>query len=295
MPRKPDPRIFAVLLGLLGLAAAVAPAALSPARASILPATARDGPTCPSPPAPSGAPQENRPASAGPHGALPARPIGYLETRAGHVVRTDGTGDVFGGGHHDDDEGAATRARASAGPLHRLSTNVPATLAPAASGDCRRPESSPNATGGVDAGTALPWISADPGQPLVATTPSKLTGSTLTMTGLRLEGIVQLPTADGTLTALKFSMHEAVTDDVALRPAGAPDRTVRFTADRLTVSGNVAFYATRFVGGLPGVKITLAPDRPLPVGVPILSPAAITVTDPAIDLAFVKSDTLSAR
>lgn len=225
-PRKPDRGTVAVLLGLLGLVTAVAPAALNPARASAVPATVRDGPTCPSP----GVPQGSPPGSSGPRGVRPA--------------------------------------------------------------DCDRPKSVPSATGG-DAGTALPWISADPGQPLVAAIPTKLTGSTVTMSGLRLEGIVQLPTADGPLTALKFSMQEAVTEDVVLRPPGPPDRTIRLAA--VTARGDVALYATRFVGRLPGFTITLAPDLPLPAGVPIMSPGAITFTDPAIDLAFVKSDTFSVR
>lgn len=229
-PRKPDRRTVAVLLGLLGLVAAVAPAALSPTRASAVPATVRDGPTCPSPPGP-GVPQGSPPASSGPSGVRPA--------------------------------------------------------------DCDRAKSFPGETGGADAGTALPWISADPGQPLVAAIPAKLTGSKLTMSGLRLEGIVQLPTADGPLTALKFSMHEAVTEDVVLRPPGPPDRTIRLAA--VTARGDVALYATRFVGRLPGFTITLAPDLPVPAGVPIMSPGAITFTDPAIDLAFVKSDTFSGR
>jgi hypothetical protein len=57
----------------------------------------------------------------------------------------------------------------------------------------------------------------------------------------------------------------------------------------------VAFYATRFVGRLLGIKITLTPDLPLPDGLPVTSPVPITFTDPSIDLAYVTSDTLTAR
>ena len=57
----------------------------------------------------------------------------------------------------------------------------------------------------------------------------------------------------------------------------------------------MAFYATRFVGRLLGIKITLTPDLPFPDGIPITSPIPITFTDPVIDLAFVDSDTLTAR
>ncbi len=212
VPRERDPRFLGVLLGLLGLFATMALAAPSPARASALPAPARDGPTC---------------------------PISGV--------------------------------------------------------DCARPRPSPNPSGGVEAGKPLPRIAAEPGQPVVAATPSKLTGSKVTMTGLRIEGIVDLPTADGTLTVLKFRMDQAVTDDFLLRTPGPSGRTKRFAADRLTVSGDVTFYTTRFVGRLPGIKITLAPDLPLPDEIPITSPIPIAFTDPAIDLAFVNSDTLTAR
>ncbi|RLK08960.1 hypothetical protein DER29_6837 [Micromonospora sp. M71_S20] len=115
------------------------------------------------------------------------------------------------------------------------------------------------------------------------------------MVGLRFEGIVDLPTADGSLRALKFTMDRAVTDDFLLRSPGPAGRTVRFATDRLTVQGDVAFYATRFVGRLLGIKITLTPDLPFPDGLPITSPVPITFTEPAMELAFVTSDTLTAR
>lgn len=129
----------------------------------------------------------------------------------------------------------------------------------------------------------------------MARQPSKLTGTKVTMTGLRFEGIVDLPTSDGTLKALKFSMSRAVTADFSLVADGPAGRHQRYVTDELTVQGDVAFYATRFVGKLLGITITLTPDLPLPDGIPITSPIPITFTDPAIDLAFVDSDTLTAR
>ena len=226
LPRQRDPRFFAVLLGLLGLSAAVALAAPSPTRASALLAAGRDGPTCPTWP----------------------------------------------------------------------SATVLASPRPTVSGvDCARPKPSPSPTDGVEAGKPLPRIAAEPGQPVVAATSSRLTGSTVTMTGLQFEGVVALPTADGTLTALKFSMDQAVIDDFLLRTPGPAGRTIRLATDRLTVSGDVAFYTTRFVGRLSGTEITLAPDLPLPDGISITSPIPTTFADPAIDLAFVNSDLLTAR
>lgn len=57
----------------------------------------------------------------------------------------------------------------------------------------------------------------------------------------------------------------------------------------------MAFYATRFVGRLLGIKITLTPDLPFPDGIPVTLPISVTFTDPVIDLAFVDCRTLTAR
>ncbi|MGN9779170.1 hypothetical protein ACTMS0_25920 [Micromonospora sp. H33] len=141
----------------------------------------------------------------------------------------------------------------------------------------------------------LPSVAADPDQPAVAATASTLTGSTVTMTGLRIEGTVQLPTAAGPLTALKFSMDEAVADDVLLRSPGPRGRTMRLTADRMALEGHVALYATRFVGRLSGATITLGPGLPFPDGIPTSAPGPVTFTEPAVELVYLRTDTLTAH
>jgi hypothetical protein len=296
MPRQRDPRVFAALLGLLGLSAAVALAAPSLAGASALP-TSADGPTCPTRPASSGLPSEGWPTAAGPNGSPFASPIGYIEANDGNLILDRG-GALFGGGRggRDDEDEATEQPTPSVMPSLRTYPILLASPRPMASGvDCPHPKPSPSPSGGDEAASRLPRIGAEPGQPVVAATTSKLTGSKVTMSGLRFEGIVDLPTADGSLTALKVSMDEAVTDDFLLRTPGPAGRTMRFATDRLTVSGDVAFYTTRFVGRLTGTKIALAPDLPFPDVIPMTSPIAITLTDPAIDLAFVNSDVLTAR
>ncbi|WP_143728305.1 hypothetical protein [Micromonospora cremea] len=150
-------------------------------------------------------------------------------------------------------------------------------------------------TGGAEARKPLPLISPEPGQPVVAVTPSRWTGSRVTLTGLRVEGIVKLPTADGTVTTLKFKLDRAVTDDLLLDAPAPAGRMLPLRTSELTLDGNVAFYATRLVGKLLDNKIILAPDLPLPDGIPLASAVPITVTEPAIDTVFVDSDTLTAR
>ncbi|MCW3813220.1 DUF6114 domain-containing protein [Micromonospora sp. DR5-3] len=147
----------------------------------------------------------------------------------------------------------------------------------------------------VEVGKPLPRIAAEPGQPRVAAKPAKLTGSKVTMTGLHFDGIVDLPTADGTLKCLKFTMDKGVTDDFVLQADGPAGKTMRKVTDQLTVQGDVAFYTTRFSARFLGIPITLTPDLPFPDGLPITSPVPLTFTDPVIDLAFVDSNVLTAK
>ncbi|MCW3842771.1 DUF6114 domain-containing protein [Micromonospora yasonensis] len=184
-----------------------------------------------------------------------------------------------------------TESATSAAPEPSASSSAKPTTKPGGN-PCAGPR--PTRPKPVEAGKPLPRIAAEPDQPIVADPPAELTGSKLTMTGLRFEGIVELPTRDGTLKCLKFTMDKAVTDDFTLLASGPAGKHQRYRTDRLTVEGDVAFYATRFVGYLLGVKITLAPDLPFPDGLPITSPLPITFTDPEIRLAYENSKTLTA-
>ncbi|MDG4778115.1 DUF6114 domain-containing protein [Micromonospora sp. WMMD961] len=281
---KPDPRAFGIALVVLGLAAA----GLAAQPGAVQAAPNRPTTTaCPTPsrtvtPSPSrAAPSPSRAAPT----PMPS------PTRRGNLITDilDGIGDLLPGG----------RAKETPSPTVSPSgtpTTPPGPVACPSSPPVRpgRP-ATPDKPGTVQPGKPLPRIAADPRLPTVAQTPSKLTGSSVRMTGLRFDGITDLHTVKGDLTVLKFSMREAVTDDFLLRADGPAGRNQRYATDRLTVSGDVAFYATRFVGRLLGIKITLTPDLPLPEGLPITSPIPITFTDPAIDLAYVTSDTLTAK
>lgn len=183
---------------------------------------------------------------------------------------------------------------APAAPVSRDGAPLgPATPRPTAPGGtcATRPPSDRNPSGG----TQLPTVAPEPGQPAVARKTATLTGSAVTMTGLRIEGITELPTADGTVKALKFGMSRADMSDVLLRSPGPGGRNLRFTADRLAVQGDVALYATRFIGLRSGVPITLSPDLPLPDGLPTAAPGPVTFTDPAIDLVFLRAGTVTAH
>ncbi|MEU8328503.1 DUF6114 domain-containing protein [Micromonospora sp. NPDC048839] len=304
-PARPGPstdphRTFGIVLVVLGLAAgglALQPRAVRAA---------------PSRPAATACPTPSRDASPSPS-HTPATPTPSPD---GNVVTDllDGIGDLLGGGRREEASTPSTSPAAppAVGPTGTSTDGVgncpppapggPGTATPEGPGTGpggptpdRPGTPNPDGPGAVEPGKPLPRIAADPTLPTVAQTPSKLTGTSVRMTGLRFEGTTDLRTVKGDLKVLKFSMREAVTDDFLLSADGPAGRNQRYATDRLTVSGDVAFYATRFVGRLLGIKITLTPDLPLPDGVPITSPVPITFTDPVIDLAYVTSDTLTAR
>ncbi|MFF4880931.1 DUF6114 domain-containing protein [Micromonospora sp. NPDC000668] len=284
--RSADPRAFGVALVVLGLAAAglaTQPRAVqaAPNRPTVTacPTPPRVVTPTPSPSAPTSTPT----ASPSP-------------TRSGNVITDilDGIGDLLTGGRRK--ETATPSASPTATPSAQpTSTPTPRPGSAACPSPTRPGSPGTAAPGKAEPGKPLPRIAADPTLPKVAQMPSKLTGSKVTMTGLRFDGTTELQTEKGTLKVLKFSMREAVTDDFLLRADGPDGRNQLYRTDRLTVRGDVAFYSTRFVGRLLGIKITLTPDLPLPDGIPVTLPISITFTEPVMDLAYVTSDTLTAR
>ncbi|WP_430498752.1 DUF6114 domain-containing protein [Micromonospora trifolii] len=287
-----DPRAFAIAFVILGLAAV----GLAGQPRAVQAAPSRPASTgCPTPPR-AVTPSPSRSAATPTPTPSPAQ--------GGNVITDilDGIGDLLGLGGQ---EAPAPSVRPTATPTSTPAGRPTSTATPRpGAADCpAQPPGKPtpgkpgaaDKPGTVQPGKPLPRIAADPTLPTVAQTPSKLTGSSVRMTGLRFEGVTDLRTVKGDLKVLKFSMREAVTTDFLLRADGPAGRNQRYATNQLTVRGDVAFYATRFVGRLLGIKITLTPDLPLPDGLPITSPIPITFTDPTIDLAFVTSDTLTAR
>ncbi|MEU7923121.1 DUF6114 domain-containing protein [Micromonospora zamorensis] len=291
--RSADPRVFGVALLVLGLAAAglatqpraVQAAPTRPA-ATACPTPSRSVTPSPSPTTPTGTPTPTPSAS---------------PERDGNIITDilDGIGDLFTGGRSEKTAtpSATPTASASAKPTGTPTPRPGSTACPSPKpgGSGKPGATTPDKPDKAEPGEPLPRIAADPSLPMVGQTPSKLTGSKVTMTGLRFDGTTELQTEKGSLKVLKFSMREAVTDDFLLVADGPDGRTQRYKTDQLTVRGNVAFYSTRFVGKLLGIKLTLTPDLPLPDGIPVTLPISITFTDPVMDLAYVTSDTLTAR
>jgi hypothetical protein len=133
-------------------------------------------------------------------------------------------------------------------------------------------------------------IPARDGQPAVAAAPGKMTADVLTMDlKASYDGVVDLPTATGTVRALQFTMDRSDSTPFELRTT-AGGHTLSTTTKKLTVSGDVTFYASRFSGKLAGIgALVFTPTCPPPLMVP-----GVPFTDVAIDLVYVRSNELTA-
>ncbi|MEV4536810.1 DUF6114 domain-containing protein [Asanoa sp. NPDC049518] len=227
-------------------------------------------------PCPKSAPGQGT-ATPSPTAELPApeKPKGGL---LGDII--DGITDIFDGDDEKKpDPGAAPTPSATPNPTPAADAGKPKP------GDCA--ESSRKAD-------AVPLLGPDASVPLVNSKPSVLTGTKLTMWGLRLDGIYVLHTAAGDVRSLKFSMNRSLVRTFALRVPQKAGTPLLIKSNTLTVRGNVAFYTSRFVGQIAGIKLTLTPDSPLPPdGIPLTLPR-IDFDDPHIDLMYVSCDELLA-
>ncbi|OJF09598.1 DUF6114 domain-containing protein [Couchioplanes caeruleus] len=118
-----------------------------------------------------------------------------------------------------------------------------------------------------------------------------LESKSLTMYNSTYDGVSDLPTAEGTIKALKFSMRKTVTKPFQLTVPEQSGASTVINSDELITEGNVRFYTPRFQGKLFGlIPVTFTPDKPPPLTLPIL-----WFTDVKIQLAFVRCDTLTAE
>jgi hypothetical protein len=132
-------------------------------------------------------------------------------------------------------------------------------------------------------------LAVEPGQPKVNVAPSIMTSASLIMSGLTFDGVVELPTFNGTIRVLQFSMSKSVATPFSLQiPAGGP--TLGLTSTQLTVEGNVKFYTNRFRGNLFGlIPVEFTPDQP-----PLLILPELQFSNAVIQLVFVRTDALTA-
>ena len=111
-----------------------------------------------------------------------------------------------------------------------------------------------------------------------------MTTSTLTLEGFSFDGVVDLPTANGTIRVLRFSIDRATNQDFRL----VVDGNLAITSDPLVAAGRVKLFTSRFSGSLLGLPLTFTPDVPPPITLPNM-----VFTDVNLDLVFLDCDTLT--
>ncbi|NVI92258.1 hypothetical protein [Actinomadura sp. BRA 177] len=152
----------------------------------------------------------------------------------------------------------------------------------------RRDSAAPR--GGRLTAIALPALL---GFPLLSPTPPPAAGTrvysdsgtlradSLTMSGLSYDGVVSLPSAGGTVKALKFSMSKAVLKNVneTVTHGGATTRT---RARNLTLTGDVVMYTTKMSSKLLGVPLTFTPESPPPLTLPYMVMTDVVSEQPSV-------------
>jgi hypothetical protein len=118
-----------------------------------------------------------------------------------------------------------------------------------------------------------------------------MTGSRITMTNLVFNGVVDLPTAEGTIRVLKFTMTQSDTNDFLLHVYGKNGWDMNLRSSKLTVrGGGVQFFTSRFRGNLFG----LLPVDYTPDSLPPTPPSPVFFTSPNVQLVWVDSPVLDA-
>ncbi|NKZ06959.1 hypothetical protein HGB48_24935 [Actinomadura latina] len=108
-----------------------------------------------------------------------------------------------------------------------------------------------------------------------------LRADSLTMSGLRYDGVAPLASAAGTVKALKFSMSKAVLENVDQTSAhGAA--TVRIRTPSLTLTGDVVMYTTKMSSKLLGIPLTFTPEHPPPLTLPYMVMTDVVSEQPTV-------------
>lgn len=119
-----------------------------------------------------------------------------------------------------------------------------------------------------------------------------MTGSRVTMVDLVYKNVVDLPTAEGTIRVLHFTMSRSDTRDFLLHVPGGDGWDLNLKSSNLRVTGGVVhFYTSRFCGNLFGLlPVCYTPTSPPP---PIPLPRVV-FTNPDVQLVWVDSPVLEA-
>lgn len=228
----------------------------------------------------------------------------------------DGIGDLLGIGDQADASSTPSAATPSAAPPSAATPSAPppTTGSPAAGASPtpaattagptsapRSPTAAPKPTAGRR--SAAPSLSptcatakalaAPADNTTAAVAPATQITATLKQVHLTFDGVTTLPTANGSVAVLEFSMDSSESTPFELR-VPVNGRTLDYRSSELTVSGHVRFYTSR----LDVAGIVLTPDSPLELLLQVFqgvtSPIDITFPSVNLDLVLVRADKLTA-
>ncbi|KAA9381595.1 hypothetical protein F5972_01820 [Microbispora cellulosiformans] len=164
-------------------------------------------------------------------------------------------------------------------------------LAPLTGGRSR--SSGASLSPGEDEGGQAPPAGPTDGQVRVAVEPAAVRAPSLTMTGMKFTGVVEMPTATGTVKMLRFTMHKAVLE----RPQQTMGSTT-LVGSAFTFEGNVVICTTEMTAKLLGVPQRFTAEHPnILVRALKLVPSLnvpLTMTDVVSEQPYVTADSLRA-
>ncbi|GIE30789.1 hypothetical protein Ait01nite_038340 [Actinoplanes italicus] len=200
----------------------------------------------------------------------------------------EGVGDFFTGGGKEESASPAPSASAPTAP-------APTATKPGAS-----PSASPSASASrTPKAEEIPCLGArqmgvladDDGIPRAGAKPGVVKAASVTMYNSSYDGVAEVPTGNGPIKSLKFTMDKVVNKPFTLTIDEPGDATTVIESGELILDGNVEFYSPTFKGKLFGlIPVTFTPESPPPLTLPVL-----WFTDVTLDLAYVRSDVLTAK
>ncbi|MEU7910750.1 DUF6114 domain-containing protein [Microbispora bryophytorum] len=174
-----------------------------------------------------------------------------------------------------------------------LPTGLPTDLKDAVGSLTGRKSPSPPPGKDGEDGQDAPGASSPPGAVTVATETAAVRAPSLTMTGMKFTGVVEMPTATGAVKMLRFTMDKAVLE----RPRQTMGPTT-LTGSTFTFEGNVVICTTKMTAKLLGVPQEFTADHPnLLVRALKLVPSLnvpLTMTDVVSEQPYVMADSLRA-
>jgi hypothetical protein len=131
----------------------------------------------------------------------------------------------------------------------------------------------------------------DRGLPLAGAKPGVVKAASMTMYNASYQGVAEVPTRNGPIRSLKFTMDRVVNKPFSLTIDQSGDAATVIESSELVLDGNVELYSPTFKGKLFGLTpVTFTPEQPPPPTLPVL-----WFTDVTLELAYVSSDALTTK